>query len=116
GVRQAVVNVREDMPGDKRLVAYVVPEEDSTPALDQLQSFAKEKLPAYMIPAAVALMKALPLTSSGKVDYGALPSPDSQAQPTNADFVVPRNELEKQVAAIWQKVLGLEKVGVHDNF
>jgi amino acid adenylation domain-containing protein len=116
GIRQAVVNVREDTPGDKRLVAYVVREEDSPPELDQLQSFAKEKLPAYMVPARLVLMKALPLTSGGKVDYKALPSPDSQAQPTNADFVAPRSELEKQIAAIWQKVLRLEKVGVHDNF
>src|ERR1043165_4795757 len=116
GVRQAVVNVREDTPGDKRLLEYVVGEEDSPPALEQLQSFAKEKLPAYMVPARLLLMNALPLTSGGKVDYKALPSPDSQAQPANADFVAPRSELEKQIAAIWQRVLRLEKIGVHDNF
>jgi amino acid adenylation domain-containing protein len=116
GIRQAVVNVREDTPGDKRLVAYVVREEDSPPALDQLQSFAKEKLPAYMVPARLVLMKSLPLTSGGKVDYKGLPAPDSQAQPTNGDFVAPRSELEKQIAAIWQKVLRLEKVGINDNF
>ena len=116
GIRQAVVNVREDTPGDKQLVAYVVREEDSPPALDQLQSFAKEKLPAYMVPARLVLMDALPLTSGGKVDYKALPAPDSQAQPTTADFVAPRSELEKQIAAIWQRLLRLEKVGVNDNF
>jgi aryl carrier-like protein len=93
-----------------------VPDDDSTPAIDQLQSFAKKELPAYMVPAARVLMKTLPLTSSGKVDYRALPAPDIQAQPARADFVPPRNELEKQVAAIWTRVLGVENVGVHDNF
>jgi len=116
GIRQAVVTVREDTPDDQKLVAYLVPDDDSTPAIDQLQSFAKKELPGYMVPAARVLMKTLPLTSSGKVDYRALPAPDIQAQPVRADFVPPRNELEKQVAAIWTRVLGVENVGVHDNF
>ena len=116
GVQQAVIAVREDAPGDQRLVAYIVPEEGFTLALDQLQRFAKKELPAYMVPATMVLMKTLPLTSSGKVDYRALPPPDLQAQQASTDLVLPRNELEKQIAAIWQKVLGLERVGVHDNF
>ncbi len=116
GVRQAVVSVREDAPGARRLVAYVVPEEGHAPASDQLQSFARKELPAYMVPSAVVPLKSLPLTPSGKVDYRALPEPDAQAQQTREDFVPPRNELEKQIAAIWQKVLGVEKVSVHDNF
>jgi amino acid adenylation domain-containing protein len=116
GVRQAVVHVREDTPGNRRLVAYVVSDESSAPALDQLQSFVKKKLPAHMVPAALMAMKTLPLTSSGKLDYRALPAPETQAQEAKADFVSPRSELEKQIAAIWQKVLGVEKVGSLDNF
>jgi amino acid adenylation domain-containing protein len=116
GVRQAVVSMREDTPGNRRLVAYVVSEEGSAPAPDQLQNFAKKKLPAYMVPAAMVALKSLPLTSSGKLDERALPPPETQAQDAKADFVPPRNELEKQIAVIWQKVLGVEKVGVHDNF
>jgi amino acid adenylation domain-containing protein/non-ribosomal peptide synthase protein (TIGR01720 family) len=116
GIRQAVVTVREDAHDDQKLVAYLVPDDDYTPAIDQLQNFAKKELPAYMVPAARVLMKSLPLTSSGKVDYRALPAPEIQAQPARADFVPPRNELEKQVAAIWTRVLGVENVGVHDNF
>jgi natural product biosynthesis luciferase-like monooxygenase protein len=122
-IRQAVVVVREDDPGDARLVAYVVREQGNTGtgeptedlALD-LRSFLLDRLPEYMIPSAFVPLDELPLTPNGKIDRRALPRPDTQ-QPTSEErYVAPRSALESVIANTWAKILGVERIGVHDNF
>ena len=114
-VSEAVVLGREDVPDDKRLVAYIVSNQQSPLSISELRNFLKEKLPDYMAPAAFMLLDALPLTPNGKVDRHALPAPEGERQ-TEKAYVAPRNELEKIIAGIWQELLQVEKVGVHDNF
>ncbi|MBN3897502.1 MAG: amino acid adenylation domain-containing protein, partial [Nostoc sp. NOS(2021)] len=115
-VREAVVVVREDVPEDKRLVAYVVSEQEFTPTLSELRSFLKENLPDYMVPMVFVPMKALPLTPNGKVNRQALPAPDNLRLQLEATYIKPQTDLEKAIATVWQKALNLEKVGIHDNF
>jgi amino acid adenylation domain-containing protein len=115
-VRETVVLAREDTPGEKHLVAYIVPDRLSTPTHSALRDFLKRKLPDYMIPAAFVILDALPLTTNGKVDRRALPAP-ARELPTPAEvFVVPRTPLEQTLAEIWAHVLGMPQVGRHDNF
>ena len=114
-VAQAVVIIREDRPGDKRLVGYVVPREGESPRGPQLRRLAKDRLPDYMVPSAIVVLDALPLTPNGKIDRRALPAPDGGRQAEDA-FVAPRTELEGEIAAIWSDVLGLSAVSVEDNF
>ncbi|HZR97743.1 MAG TPA: amino acid adenylation domain-containing protein [Chloroflexota bacterium] len=115
-VRQAVVVAREDAPGDKRLVAYVVPARENALPTAELREHLKEKLPTYMVPALLVPMAALPLTPNGKVDRKALPAPEETRVERATQFVAPRGEVERQIAAIWQAVLQIEAVGVEDNF
>ena len=115
-VRESVVIVREDIPGDKRLVAYVVSEQELAPKPSELRSFLKEKLPNYMIPVVFVPMKTLPLTPNGKVNRKALPAADGFSLELETAYIKPRNDLEKSIAMIWQQVLKVEKVGIHDNF
>ncbi|MBD1938352.1 non-ribosomal peptide synthetase [Microcoleus sp. FACHB-68] len=121
-VAEAVVIAREDELGDKRLVAYIVADE---PLIDsqvspikysELRSFLKEKLPEYMVPAAFVFLPSIPLTSNGKVDRRALPAPDTSRPELESTFAAPRTPEEKLFAEIWGQVLGLEKVGIHDNY
>ena len=114
-VHEAVVLAREDVPDDKRLVAYIVSNQQSPLSIKELRNFLKEKLPEYMVPAAFVPLETLPLTSNGKVDRRALPAPESERQSEEA-YVAPQNELEKIIAGIWQELLNVEKIGVHDNF
>ena len=111
-VREAVVLAREDAPGEKRLVAYVVA--DAT--TDELRRFLKDKLPESMVPAVVVLLDALPVTPNGKIDRRALPAPDRSRPELEKAFVAPRDDLERQLAHIWEEVLGVRPVGVTDNF
>jgi amino acid adenylation domain-containing protein len=115
-VRDAVVVVREDTPGDKRLVAYIVA--DQAPALEanHLLSLIKEKLPEYMVPQALVFMDELPLTSNGKVDRGALPLPERDRLAMERNFVAPRTTIEDMLAGIWADVLKVERVGIYNNF
>lgn len=113
-VREAIVLAREDEPGHRRLVAYVVAHRKNALTVGELRSFLKEKLPEYMLPAAFALLDALPLTANGKVDRCQLPAPE-EIRP-ESDYVAPRTEVERTVARIWQEALHVEKVGVDDNF
>src|ERR1019366_8445658 len=111
-MREAVVLAREDAPGEKRLVAYVVA--DST--ADELRRFLKDKLPEYMLPAVFVLLDVLPMTPNGKIDRRALPAPDRTRPELDKAFVAPRDDLELQLAHIWEEVLGVQPVGVTDNF
>ena len=115
-IRQAVILVREDTPGDRRLVAYCVPCHGLGPNLHELRSFLQTKLPDYMIPATFVLLDALPLTPSGKVDRHALPAPGRARPALSEAFVAPRTPAEELLAGIWTSVLGVEAVGIHDNF
>jgi amino acid adenylation domain-containing protein len=116
GVWQAVVSVREDEPGNKLLVAYVVPNRAQPPNTSNLQSFLRPRLPDYMMPSAIAFLNALPLTANGKVDRKALPIPNGLRPELEAAYVAPSNEVERTVATIWQEMLHVEKLGIHDNF
>ncbi len=115
-VRDGVVVVREDTPGDKRLVAYVVQARGRALSIGELRDFLKEKLPEYMIPSAFVRLNDLPLTRHGKVDRQSLPAPESDRPELRASYVAPKTSIEGTIAAIWQEVLRVEKVGVNDNF
>ncbi|MCY1022330.1 non-ribosomal peptide synthetase [Pyxidicoccus sp. MSG2] len=114
GVRDVAVVVREPTPGDKRLVAYVVPDAGAEVRTSVLRSELKTTLPEYMVPSAFVLLDALPLTPSGKVDRKALPAPQEEAG--REGYVAPRAGLEEVVADIWAPLLGVRRVGAHDNF
>jgi amino acid adenylation domain-containing protein len=111
-VRAAVVAAREDTPGDKRLVAYVVPDTDVS--AEALRTHLRARLPEYMVPSAFVLLDALPLSPNGKVDRKVLPAPESAGASTA--YVAPRDAVEEAVAGVWSEVLGVEQVGVHDSF
>jgi thioesterase domain-containing protein/acyl carrier protein len=114
-VQTAVVQLREDRPGDKRLAAYVVPEgEAPTPAA--LRRFLKQTLPDYMVPADFVSLDALPLTASNKIDRGRLPAAVDDRPDLEAASVEPRTKVERRLAAIWEDLLGIDCVGVRDNF
>ncbi|MGJ5674779.1 MAG: amino acid adenylation domain-containing protein [Nostochopsis sp.] len=115
-VCQAVVIVREDIPGDKRLVAYIVPNQKPEANATILKRFLEEKLPNYMVPAAFVILDSLPLTPNGKVDRRNLPACDRTRPDLEESFVAPRNSIEEKLAAIWTQLLGLDLVGVNDNF
>jgi len=115
-VRDVVVVVREDTPADKRLVAYVVLNEECAAPADELRRAIKQKLPNFMIPSAFVVLESMPLTPNGKVDRKALPAPDQTRPDIERAFVAPRTPIEEMIAAIWCQVLRLERVGVHDNF
>ncbi|SCX40487.1 non-ribosomal peptide synthetase [Variovorax sp. EL159] len=110
-VTQAAVVVREDVPGDKRLVAYVVAADDLQPT--ELRAHMAQALPDYMVPSAFVHLPTLPLNQSGKLDRKALPVPEQQAA---APYAEPRTPTEKQLAELWADTLHLERVGIHDNF
>ncbi|MBE7123003.1 non-ribosomal peptide synthetase [Bacillus cereus] len=109
-IKEAVVIVREDQPGDKRLVAYVVGDGN----VGAWREYLKAKLPSYMIPSGFVTMEAIPLTANGKVDREALPMPEEKQ--INSEAVAPRNSNEKILATIWKQVLGVKNVGIYDNF
>jgi amino acid adenylation domain-containing protein len=116
GVRQSVALVREDEPGQKRLVAYVVAKQEFSLTTSELRGFLKDKLPEYMIPSAFVTLDALPLTPNGKVNRKALPAPDQSRPEQENPFVPPSTAAEKRIAEIWAQVLKVDRVGIHDNF
>ncbi|HLZ53318.1 MAG TPA: amino acid adenylation domain-containing protein, partial [Verrucomicrobiae bacterium] len=113
-VRECVVMVREDSPGEKRLAAYLV--SNSEMAGGELRDLLKAKLPDYMIPSAFVFLDKLPLTANGKVDRRALLLPESVRREPAENFVAPRTPTEAALAEIWHEVLRAERVGVYDNF
>jgi amino acid adenylation domain-containing protein len=140
-VREAVVVAREDGPGDKRLVACVVPKTEEAPAASELRHFLQEKLPDYMLPSAFVLLDSLPLSPSGKVNRRMLPAPPALRLLEGAAFVAPRSFFEEALSApgslsadrpvgyvaprdaceaelvrLWEQVLGVRRIGVRDNF
>ena len=115
-VLQAIVQPQEVAPGEKRLVAYVVAERESRPTAGELRGFLKDKLPEHMVPAVFVLLDAFPLTTNGKVSRRALPTPDDRRPELEQVFVACRTPTEELLAAIWSQVLGIERVGIYDNF
>jgi acyl carrier protein len=116
GVGQAVVAVREDEPGDKRLAAYVVPADGQVPESQELRARLARFLPDHMVPAAFVRLDRLPLSPNGKIDRRSLPAPERDSAPATAGFTAPRTETEVVIAGIWTDVLGLDQVGVYDSF
>jgi len=115
-IQSSVVVVREDAPGNKRLVGYVVARSEGSFDVAEVRKYLKQKLPEYMIPSALVLLDELPLTSSGKIDRRALPAPD-QSRPELQDvYQAPRTPIEDTLARIWAERLKVDKVGIHDNF
>lgn len=115
GIANAVVMLREDVPGDRRLAAYVIPRGEA-PGAGELKSFLKAQLPEYMVPAAFVALKEFPLTPNEKVDRKALPAPETSRPELNKTFIAPRDALEQQLTKIWEKILGVQPIGVADNF
>ncbi|MFD8203754.1 amino acid adenylation domain-containing protein [Streptomyces sp. NPDC059701] len=116
GIGEVSVAVREDTPGDKRLVAYLVPTGADAPSTAELHAHLGRFLPDYMIPAAFVTLDRIPLTANGKVDRAALPVPDHQRPDLGTRYTAPRNAVERTVTDVWQELLGIERVGVDDNF
>ena len=115
-VRQVVVLVQEDSADSQQIVTYVVPQPEQTLTITELQEFLSLKLPNYMIPNALLLLEALPLTPSGKLNRKALPVTDQVRPELEVVYLPPQTEVEKTIAKIWREVLDLEEVGIHDNF
>jgi amino acid adenylation domain-containing protein len=113
GVKQAVVLVRQESDGEKRLVGYVVPRAEAAVTGEQLRSYLKEQLPDYMVPTAMVMLAKLPLNANGKIDRQALPAPE-QAQ--SKTYVAPRTPTEEVLANIWCEVLRRDRISTHDNF
>ncbi|MFH8349517.1 amino acid adenylation domain-containing protein [Streptomyces sp. NPDC018045] len=116
GVRDAVAVIREDTPGDRRVVAYVAPHAPAGFAADDLARHLRERLSPHMIPQATVVLDTLPLTPHGKVDRGALPAPAATAPGRDASAALPRNELERRIAGVWQDLLPAGDIGVEDHF
>ncbi len=114
-VREAVVNVHEREPGDKRLIGYIVPFNGETADLEQIRTYLQCKLPDYMVPPVLVPMDELPLSPNGKVDRRKLPKPELRSLPEDK-LVPPRNELEERIASIWRAVLGMKTVGIYERF
>ncbi len=113
-ILQAAVIAREDVPGNKALVAYLVVREE--PAVTELRDFLLVRLPDYMVPAAFVILEKLPLTPNGKIDRQALPAPGENRLGTTVEPVAPRTPTEAALAKIWAELLGVQHPGIHDNF
>ncbi len=116
-IKQAVVMAREDRPGDQRLVAYLVPAAgQQIPTVTKLRRFLAEVLPEYMLPSIFVSLDALPLSPNGKVNRRALPAPGRSRPEVETPFMAPRTPVEEALVEIWAEVLGLDEVGIYDNF
>ncbi|MBU8901090.1 non-ribosomal peptide synthetase, partial [Corallococcus sp. M34] len=113
-VNDAVVVAREDIPGDKRLVAYLTSKHDADVSADALRAHLKQRLPEYMVPSSFVVLEALPLNSNGKVDRKSLPAPE--APRSERQYLAPRTPIESALASIWSEVLKVPQVGVLDSF
>jgi amino acid adenylation domain-containing protein len=117
GVEETVVIAREDEPRCKRLVAYIVLNQEYAPKnINELRQFLQKKLPEYMIPSAFVSINCIPLTANGKVNRSALPIPDQTRPNLEKVFTAPSNAIETQLTEIWQRVLGINSIGITDNF
>ena len=116
GVTEAAALVRADDPEAPRLVAYVVAPGPARPTVSALRRTVAEHLPAALVPSAYVFLPGLPLDANGKVDRRALPAPSMERPEQDRHFVAPRDAVEARVALVWASVLGLDRVGIHDDF
>ena len=116
GIRDAVVLIKDTAAGDKRLVAYVLPEKAERNLVDDLRRALRQRLPDFMVPSVFVLLESLPLMPNGKVNLKALPEPDELRPEVKTEFVGPRTPIEETVADIWSQLLGVQRIGVNDNF
>jgi amino acid adenylation domain-containing protein len=115
-IKEVVVIAREDIPENKQLVAYIVPQEKTAITIKELRQYLQNKLPDYMIPSAFVFLNALPLTPNGKIDRLALPAPNFTQQSTSLNYVSSSDDIEQQLIQIWETVLGIKPIGIQDNF
>jgi amino acid adenylation domain-containing protein len=115
-VAGCAVMVREDVPGDRRLIAYVVARDGADPSSSALREHLASRLPAFMVPSAFVKIESLPLSHSGKLHRRALPPPEAIRPDLDHAFVPPRTPVEASLALVWQELLGVERVGVTDDF
>lgn len=114
-IQQSIVTVREDVPGEKRLVGYILGTADCKITVQQLRQYLKEKLPVYMIPSAFVFLEKLPMLPNGKIDRRSLPVPDSINE-VEENFVAPRTPTEEVISGIFAELLGISQLSIHDNF
>ncbi|HEY3305886.1 MAG TPA: AMP-binding protein [Candidatus Binatia bacterium] len=115
-VREAVVIAPQSKSGEARLIAYFTSSIQAAPRVSELRNFLKEKLPDYMIPSAFVKLESIPLTPNGKVDRKALPEPETTRPELDTAYTPPRSEIEQKLVQIWEEVLGVRPIGIHDNF
>jgi amino acid adenylation domain-containing protein len=116
-LKEVVVVAREDTPGNKRLVAYLIADPGARhPSVEDLRSYLKEKLPSYMVPASFLYLEEMPLSPNGKVERKALPAPTTARPELEADYVAPSNPVEQKLAEIWSDILSIDRIGIHDNY
>ncbi len=115
-IQDAVIMAREDEPGNKRLVAYIISRAGSQPNTTELWEFLNQALPDYMVPSTFVLLDAFPLSPNGKVDRQALPAPEQKRPDLGYTSAAPRSAVEEVLVGIWANVLDLQEVGIHDNF
>jgi amino acid adenylation domain-containing protein len=116
GVQSCAVVAREDSPGNKQLVAYLIARESDSVDAESARKFIKQKVPDYMMPAYFVFLNSFPLNQNGKIDRKALPAPSSQNFLSTQIFVAPRTEIEKKLSVIWKELLKVERIGIHDDF
>lgn len=116
GVRSSVAVAREEESGECRLVAYLVPDHEAAPAPTELRGLLRQRLPGFMVPSALVMLDELPLTPSGKLDRRALPDLDSARPEIEEAYVGPRTPVEEVLVGLWEALLGIERVGIHDDF
>ncbi|MCU4776825.1 amino acid adenylation domain-containing protein [Bacillus cereus] len=114
-IREGIVLVREDIPGDKRLVGYIIGDDLTADEVEKLSNYMSEQLPDYMVPSAFVLLEKTPLTINGKVDKEALPAPDMSLI-KRTEYIEPKTEIEKKLVEIWEELLGYSGISVYDNF
>jgi amino acid adenylation domain-containing protein len=115
-VQEVVGLCREDVPGEKQVVAYIVSAKGFSPDASLLRTYLKKLLPEYMLPSLFVFLETLPLTPNGKVDKQALPVPEMADRTQGMPYVAPRTVLEELLVEVWQEVLKVERIGIHDNF
>ncbi|MGW1194111.1 amino acid adenylation domain-containing protein, partial [Streptomyces sp. NPDC002559] len=115
-IHTTTVTTREDTPGNKQLVAYIVATPGTTPTAHQLRTHLQQQLPDYMVPTTYVTLDQLPLTPNGKVDTKALPAPGHHRPELATTYTAPRNSTEETITAVWSDVLGIDTIGIHDNF
>lgn len=116
GIRDAVVLIKDNSAGDKRLVAYILPEKADHNLINELRQSLRQRLPDFMVPSVFVLLESLPLMPNGKVNLKALPLPDDLRPEVETEFIGPRTPVEETVAEIWSQLLGVQRIGVNDNF